>query len=327
MAKKSGIGKAFLHQKEALTSQHIPFTERYEPDADILQVNTVFPDTVWHVLEARRKGIKIVYYAHSTEEDFRNSFLGSNLLSGAFKRWIRCCYRLGDVIVTPTSYSKKILEGYGLKKPIFAISNGICLEEYRREEYSGDYFVERFGFSGSKQVIMSVGHFFVRKGILDFISMAEKMPDQEFVWFGSTKKGAVSAAVRKAMAHAPANVHFPGYVDSEELKAAYASCDLFCFLSHEETEGIVLLEAMAMKCPILIRDIPIYENFWDRVDVYKGRSIEEFVDLAYCIMEGLEADLTENAYQHCRNVGIEKVGKELKDVYEYLCYDWQPCQQ
>lgn len=318
LARKSGIGKAFEHQKEALASQRIPYTERYEPDVEILQVNTVFPDTVWHVLKARRKGIKVVYYAHSTKEDFCNSFAGSNLIAGAFKRWICFCYRLGDVIVTPTEYSRKILAGYGLKRQIFAISNGIHLEEYRREKYSRDYFVKKFGFPESRQVIMSVGHFFVRKGIVDFIAMAERMPEQEFVWFGSTGKAAVSAEVRKAMAAAPANVHFPGYVESEELKAAYASCNLFCFLSHEETEGIVLLEAMAMKCPVLIRDIPIYEAFRDRVDVYKGKTPEEFVDLAYCILEGLEEDLTDHAYRYCEDVGIGRVGEQLKQVYEYL---------
>lgn len=315
LAKKSGIGKAFLHQKEALTSQKIPYTEQYEPDVDILQVNTVFPDTVWQVLKAKRRGIRVVYYAHSTEADFRNSFLGSNLLSGAFKGWIRYCYGLGDVIVTPTEYSKSILEEYGLKRQIYAISNGICLEEYRREAYPRDYFVRKFGIPASRQVVMSVGHFFVRKGILDFIAMARRMPEQEFVWFGSTQKGAVSTAVRKAMADAPANVHFPGYVDGEELKAAYASCSLFCFLSHEETEGIVLLEAMAMKCPALVRDIPVYEKLWDRVDVYKGKNVDEFVNMAYGILEGSEPDLTANAYRYCRRVGIDKVGMQLKEVY------------
>lgn len=321
LAQKSGIGKAYLHQKEALSRQHIPYTEQYEPDVDILQVNTIFPDTVWQVLAAKRKGIKVVYYAHSTKEDFCNSFLGSNLLAGAFKRWICYCYELGDVIVTPTCYSREILEGYGLRKPIFSISNGICLEEYRREDYDNDYFVRKFGFARSKKVVMSVGHFFVRKGILDFIAMAERMPEQEFVWFGSTKRSAMSVAVKKAMANAPANVHFPGYVDGEELKAAYASCDLFCFLSHEETEGIVLLEAMAMKCPVLIRNIPIYENLWDRIDVYKGRTVEEFTDLACCILEGLEADLTENAYRRCQKVEIGRVGGQLKEVYDCLRRD------
>ena len=34
-------------------------------------------------------------------EDFRNSFLGSNLLAPLFKRWLILCYRQGDVVITP----------------------------------------------------------------------------------------------------------------------------------------------------------------------------------------------------------------------------------
>lgn len=36
---------------------------------------------------------------------------------------------------------------------------------------------------------------------------------------------------------------------------------LFCFMSHEETEGIVVLEALACCIPVLVRDIPVYEDW------------------------------------------------------------------
>ena len=46
---------------------------------------------------------------------FQNSFTGSNLIAPLFKKWIMKCYQTGDLILTPTNYSKSLLEGYGIK--------------------------------------------------------------------------------------------------------------------------------------------------------------------------------------------------------------------
>ena len=93
--------------------------------ADAVHINTVLPDSVLAALRARARGEKVVYYGHSTMQDFRNSFVGSNLLAPLFRRWICFCYGLGDVVLTPTPYSQSLLESYRLKKPVYALSNGV----------------------------------------------------------------------------------------------------------------------------------------------------------------------------------------------------------
>ena len=118
---KSGLGKAVKHQMKALESAKVEYTRNEKDDYDILHINTYFLKSYLLAKKAKRKGKKIVYHAHSTEEDFRNSFIFSNQLAPLFKKWICKCYRLGDHIITPTPYSKKLLLGYGLKN-ISAIS-------------------------------------------------------------------------------------------------------------------------------------------------------------------------------------------------------------
>jgi glycosyltransferase involved in cell wall biosynthesis len=47
-------------------------------------------------------------------------------------------------------------------------------------------------------------------------------------------------------------VRFLGYLDRRhELPAAYAAADAFIFASRTETQGLVLLEAMAQRCPVV----------------------------------------------------------------------------
>ena len=101
-------------------------------------------------------GKKVVYHAHSTEEDFRNSFIFSNQLSKLFKWWICKCYKLGDVIITPTEYSKRLLENYNLGKKIYAISNGINMEFFERNIKNGEKFRKDFGYSKEDKVIMNL---------------------------------------------------------------------------------------------------------------------------------------------------------------------------
>ena len=104
LAGKSGVGRAMEHQARALQNAGIPYTHDPGEDYNIVQLNTVFPDSLWMGLKARMQGKKVVYYGHSTMEDFRNSFTGSNLAAGLFKRWIKRCYAVSYTHLTlPTT--------------------------------------------------------------------------------------------------------------------------------------------------------------------------------------------------------------------------------
>ena len=106
---KSGLGKAIKHQMKALSDEKIDYTTNPKDDYDILHINTYFPKSYFFAKKAKKKGKKIVYHAHSTEEDYKDGFILAKQTSKLFKKWIIKCYKLGDVIVTPTEYSKKLL--------------------------------------------------------------------------------------------------------------------------------------------------------------------------------------------------------------------------
>ena len=55
--------------------------------------------------------------------------------------------------------------------------------------------------------------------------------------------------IKKAIKSKPNNVIMPGYIAGDIIEGAYASADVFFFPTYEETEGIVVLEALASKCP------------------------------------------------------------------------------
>lgn len=316
---KSGIGKAFEHQKAALQEEGIAYTTEHCRDYDIIQLNTIFPDSLFAALRARLMRKKVVYYAHSTMEDFKKSFRGSDIIAPLFKLWIKLCYSMGDIIITPTQYSKNLLKSYGISREIVSLSNGIDLSFFQRDIEQGKKFREKYQFTDKDKLIISVGHYIERKGIEDFVKLAIRMPEYQFIWFGYTNLNLIPEKIGRLVQLKLPNLHFPGYISREELKQAYSGSDLFVFLTHEETEGIVLLEALAMKIPVLIRDIPIYEDWLDNgKHVYKGKEIDEFETISKKIMQGQLPLLTEEGHRKANERSISRVGAVLSDIYSGL---------
>ncbi|MDO5047512.1 MAG: glycosyltransferase family 4 protein [Anaerococcus sp.] len=316
LVKESGVGKAIDHQKRALDKNNFPYLTDDTKDFDLVHINTVFPKSVSFARKAKKRGKKVIFHGHSTMEDFKNSFIFSNLLAPIFKRWLIYCYRQSDLILTPSNYSKKILETYGLNRPIEVVSNGIDLDFWQKKEGDRDKFYEKYGLDKNRKSIISVGLPIKRKGIDDFLRLAERLKEYYFIWFGKLDRKLMSPHIAKMIEEAPSNVIFPGYVLSKDLRLAYSGSDLYLFLTHEETEGIVLLEALALKADILIRDIEIFEkDFKDGVNIYKGSNLDEFEEKIQKILKKDLKSLGQVAYKKAQDKSIEKIGKELINIY------------
>ncbi len=318
LIKKSGLGKAIEHQIKALEDNNIAYTTDLHDDYDIVHINWYGPKSFDVAKKAKRNGKKVVYHAHSTEEDFKNSFIFSNQMAPFFKKWICRCYKLGDRIITPTPYSKRLLEGYGIKN-ITAISNGIDTEFFKKDEALGEQFRKKYNFKSDDKVIMAIGLYLERKGILDFVELAKRMPEYKFIWFGYTDLKLVPSKIKDAVETTLPNLIFAGYVEPPQIKSALCGADLYIFPTLEETEGIPILEACACKQKAIIRDIPVFEDWLvDGVNVYKAKDIDEFEVKIKKVLNGEFKDLTEEAYKVALDKDVKKVGKELIEVYKSL---------
>lgn len=322
MTSNSGLGKAIKHQMKALESANVEYTTNLKDDYDIIHINFYGPRSYHLAKKAHRKGKKVVYHAHSTEEDFRSGFIFCKQLAPLFKRWLIKCYSLGDVIVTPTPYSKRLLEGYGIKKKIYAISNGIELDLFKKDEAAGERFRKEYNYKKEDKVIIGIGLYITRKGIVDFVELAKRMPEYKFIWFGYSPLAAATEDVRKAVNTKLDNLVFAGYVKQQVIKDAMNGCDVYLFPTYEETEGIPIIEACACKTTAIIRDIPIFEEMLeDGKNVYKAKNIDEFEEKIRGVITGKLSKVGEKAYKLAEERDIKKVGEQLKKVYEEVLKD------
>lgn len=322
MISKSGLGKAIKHQMKALSENKIEYTIDPNDDYDIAHINFYGPASFLLAKKAKKNGKKVIYHAHSTEEDFKNSFIFSNQIAPAFKKWLIKCYTLGDHIITPTPYSKKLLKNYGINVPITDISNGIDVAFFKKNTVLGEKFRNMYNYSPDDKIIMGVGLYIERKGIIDFVELAKRLPEYKFIWFGHSPLVISSMKVIEAVNVKLDNLIFAGYVEPEVLRGAYSGCNLYLFPTQEETEGIPIIEACAAKIPSLIRDIPVFEGWLeDGVNVYKAKTLDEFEEKINGILNEDLPNLTEEGYKVALSRDIKKVGKRLVEIYKKVMKD------
>ena len=293
MLEKSGIGRALQHQMHALDLAGIPYTTDILGDYDVGHINTYGPRSLLLLHAAKRHGKKVIMHGHSTKEDFQKA----------------------DFVITPSEYSKKLIAGYGVTTPIIAVSNGIDLGKYQADPKKEKVFREHFQVKEGQKVVVCAGLYFKRKGIEDFVEVARRMPDVRFIWLGSINKWLIPASIRRLVEKDhPSNVEFPGYFKGAVFQGAMSGSDAFFFPSYEETEGIVVLEALASKQHVVLRDIPVYEGWISEESAELCHNVDEFVESLQQALDG-QVDKREAGYRVAQSRSIDDVAYQLVEAY------------
>ena len=311
----SGVGRAVKHQMKALELAGVDYTRKKRDEYDLVHINTVGIGSLRLADKAHKKGKKVIMHGHSTEEDYKDSFFFANKTSKLFKKWLIKAYSKGDLIVTPTPYSKKVLDSYNINKEIIPVSNGVDLEKFKKDAVMAKKFRKEYGFTKDEKIVLCVGLQIKRKGILDVIEIASKNPDITFVWCGYTNKTLMTKDVRAAIKKAPDNLNFLGYI--RNMIGAYSAASIFFFPTYEETEGIVVLEALAMSLQVIVRDIPVFDSWLnDSTDCYKAKNNEQFTNLIRSLLDEKLPTTVKKGYMVAQARSLEKIGEELKTIYE-----------
>src|SRR5699024_906030 len=96
---------------------------------------------------------------------------------------------------------------------------------------------EKYGIRPEAFTILCAGQLQRRKGVFDFLDVAEKMPECQFVWAGGFSFGKISEGyeeIKARMENLPENVKFLGLVDREEMNQIYNMADVMFLPSYEE---------------------------------------------------------------------------------------------
>jgi 1,2-diacylglycerol-3-alpha-glucose alpha-1,2-glucosyltransferase len=301
---------------ELLEPDGVRFYQNSMKICDVVHAHTFGPIALLLVLfhKARRKAV--VIHTHTTPQDIANSYTGAKFVSTFLTGYLRFFYNLADVCIAPSAYAKEVIKStLKVKSRLTILSNGIDLSSYECNEKRAARFKVQHGLD-DRPLILSVGLVFVRKGIVDFVDMAKKLPRFRFVWVGRVlARPFLPKAAKKVLEATPENVLFTGRVDS--VCEALSAADVFVFPSYEENQGIAALEAAACEVPLILRDLPAFSDFVDGQNCVKFTTVDEFkCAISNVVTNRTRAEkLRKNARKIVQNHDIHVVSKKLLQVY------------
>tara|TARA_R110000796_G_scaffold51540_1_gene121597 strand:- start:1374 stop:2744 length:1371 start_codon:yes stop_codon:yes gene_type:complete len=227
---------------------------------DLIHVHTPFTAHYAGVSLGSRLGLPVVATYHTLFEEYIHHYI-----RWLPRRWLRFaarrlsvhqCQQL-DALVAPSRAMQQALTHYGVITPITVIATGLALEAFCHPQgaQDGSDFRAHYDLPTDARLLLYVGRAAFEKNIDFLIDMLPQVlveyPTTRLIITGEGP--AHETLVKRAQEIGVADaVLFLGYLDRNgPLQAAYRAADVFVFASRTETQGLVLLEAMALGTPVV----------------------------------------------------------------------------
>jgi len=227
-----------------------------EQDFDIVHIQTPFVAHYAGIALAKELNLPTVVTYHTFFEEYLFHyvpFLPAEWMRALARRFSRKQCNDVDAVVVPSSAMAQTLADYGVEKPPQIIPTGIPGEMFAKGKRGA--FRELHKIAESTPVMLFVGRVAFEKNIeflLHAADIARKtVPELLLIIAGEGPAARSIEKLVKAL-RLEDNVRLIGYMDRERLlKDCYSAADVFVFASRTETQGLVLLEAMAAGLPVI----------------------------------------------------------------------------
>ncbi len=211
----------------------------------------------------------IVYTCHTRYERYAHYILPtSEALSRALQSLSIGYCNLCNAVIAPSESIASILRDDGVRVPIKVIPTGLGADAFQGG--NGRLWRRKLGVPQDAFLVGHVGRMAEEKNLnyladtlIDFLLRTDIA--HTVIVGGGAQRADIEQ--RFDAAGLSERVHFPGVVTGRNLTNLYAAMDVFAFSSLSETQGLVLLEAMAAGCPAVALDGPgVREVIEDRVN-------------------------------------------------------------
>lgn len=296
-------------------------------DCDLIHIQTPFVAHYAGLHAARKLGKPVLATYHTFFEEYLfhyAPFLPPSWLKGLARRFSRIQCNALDAVVVPSTAMRDRLAEYGVTTPMHVLPTGIPLSRFA----GGDRqrFRARHAIPEGRPVALFVGRVAHEKNIgflIDAVALARRQVPE--LLFLITGEGPAQPSLRRRADASGLGdcVRFLGYLDRQgQLPDAYAAADAFVFASRTETQGLVLLEAMAMGLPVVAlaamgtMDIMAPGRGGlaapDDVAGFAGTLAGLLLD------DGLRARLAAEARDYAREWADDRMAARLADLYRTL---------
>ena len=311
-----GVGAAYVEQLNLIQqSKRLVVLQPNEPRPDLVHIHTI---NFRYWLAMLFIKIPRVVYVHFLPSTLSSSIKLPRLFFGILKWYVKVFYKTAShlVVVNPIFIDPLMKMGIKQERIVF-IPNYVDESKFATKvsitSIRKQWQIKRF-------TVLGVGQVQHRKGVLDFIEVAKKLPAVDFVWAGGFSFKGITAGyeeLKKVMDNPPSNVRFLGIVPREKMNELYHGCDLFFLPSFDELMPMSVLEAAVCDKPILLRDLELYQPVFFK-HYLSAHDVDGFVKMIKQLSENKE--MYQQSLDHPRWLKNyyrkEAILKQWEDFYQ-----------
>ena len=303
-----------------------------ELNIDVIHVH--HPAIVGNVaLSIRKKlGVPVVFTYHTRYEAYLHYINGLEKVeqSTGFINWYlhHFCNQC-DLLVAPTPGILDYLQKERMKPPIQVMPTGIPMENFLPEQES--VAAIRQQYLGTADYLTCTVSRLAKEKNLDFqirgLSCLKRLLKKKGRTFrhmiigdGPEKENLMRQIGELGLTE---NIIFIGNVDNQEIKNYQAAADAFLFTSKSETQGIVLLEAMAVGNPVVAVEVSGVRDVVK--DGVNGYLTEEdtywWAERTRMVLEEVakREQLSQAARETAESYSEEEVARQAEQYYRNVC--------
>lgn len=292
---------------------------------DLLHIQTPFVAHYTGVAIARRLGIPTVESYHTFFEQYLDKYvplIPSTWLRALARRFSAAQCNAVSALAVPSIAMLEVLRDYGVQTPARVIPTGIALRQFAQG--NGSRFRSAHGIASDRPVLVLVSRLAFEKNIEFLLRMLVRVkaqvPDVLLLIAGEGPARRDLQLLAESLGLA-GNTLFVGYLDRNgPLEDCYRAGDAFVFASRTETQGLVLLEAMALGVPVVSTAVMGTREVLGegKGSLIAAEEERDFADLCVRILtdSALRARLGSSARDYAQSWSAPRLAKSMLDFYE-----------
>jgi 1,2-diacylglycerol-3-alpha-glucose alpha-1,2-galactosyltransferase len=229
---------------------------------DIVHFHTIGNHT-WRKLF--QKGPKKVVSAHIVPASLIGSIVLARYWMPLGRRYMSWYYNKADKVLAVSQTVATVLHNdlHVPKDKIEVFYNTIDMQRYESAVGDKKAARKRLKIADDAFFVLGNGQVQPRKRLDVFVMMAKALPDMTFVWVGGIpfkQLGADYHAMQQLIKSAPKNLTITGVIPHNQVRDYLLAADVFCLPAEQENHPMCVLEAAGAGLPIILRDIPEYDD-------------------------------------------------------------------
>ncbi len=295
-------------------------------DLDVIHVQSPFTMGRVGLHYARRYDIPIVFTYHTLYDQYVHYVpVAQDLARDVTIKYSKHFCNQCDHIIVPSREVEAILDNYDIKTACTVVPTGVPIEKFRNGD--NKWLRNHYDIPEQNRILLFVGRLTKEKN-LDFLldafkNIRDEAPATTLVL---TAQGPLEGELKKKARNLgfslEQDVIFTGALPFDTLVNVYYSADLFVFSSVTETQGLVLIEAMAAGLPVVaVKAYGVQDMVDDGVNGYLTSCAVEPFAAAVCRLlrdENTRRRFSRNALTKADSLSSHNMAKRLEEVYQQL---------